>query len=89
MRLTAKAVADDGTEVVLSSRPVDVVRWEAATKKKIGDGLGYGDMARILFFAGQRTGAIAAEAKFDPWLEALDDLEMVNDTDPTSPPSEA
>ena len=81
MRLSA-TVTIGGVQTLLETRPVDILKWEAGTKKKITDGLGYGDMLQIIHSAAKRTGA--TEKSFNDWAADLDDFEPVTpEEDPT------
>lgn len=85
MRLVAKAVIGASSHTI-TTKPVDVVRWEAATKRKLGDGLGMGDMLRICHVAATRQGLTSDT--FDVWAESLDDFVTVDDSDPNPPQPE-
>lgn len=85
MRLRATITAGGAVSQV-ETKPVDVVRWEKSTKRRITDGLGYGDMAAIIHAAARRQGL--TEEPFDAWMESLDDLEP-EAVDPSQPQPEA
>jgi hypothetical protein len=85
VRLTVRLLLSDGTEQVVTSKPVDVVRWEKSTKSKIGDGMGLSDMAMIAHIAAKREGL--TDLPFDAWLDYLEDFEPIGADEPDpSPP---
>lgn len=78
-----------GERITVTSKPVDIVKWEKANRRKISDGLGFTEIARIIFGAGKRQGIISADAIFESWIDTLDDFEVEKPEDPTSPQQEA
>jgi hypothetical protein len=76
VRLEATYTIDGGEPVTLVTRPVDVVRWEAASRKKITDGVGFAEMAAIVWQAARREGVLSPEhaTAFQTWLDALSDF---------------
>jgi hypothetical protein len=71
MRLSAK-ISVDGVESVVVARPVDIVKWEAGTKRKITDGMGYSDMLQIIHSAAKREGL--TDLSFNDWAATLEDF---------------
>jgi peptidyl-tRNA hydrolase len=78
MRLSATVTVEGQAPVLVETRPVDILKWEAGTKKKITDGIGYGDMLQIIHSAAKRTGL--TEQAFSDWAASLEDF------DPVTPP---
>lgn len=90
MRLAATYTVDGADPVSLVTRPVDVVRWEASTRKKISDGVGFAEMVAIVWQAARRENVLSPEhaATFQTWLDALTDC-TVEATTATPPPPDA
>ena len=81
MRLQA-TVTIGGVGTLVETRPVDILKWETGTKKKITDGLGYGDMLQIIHSAAKRQGL--TDQSFNDWAADLEDFEPVTpEEDPT------
>lgn len=73
MRLSARIKVEGSDPVVVDARPVDILKWETGTKRKITDGMGYGDMLQIIHSAAKRTGL--TEQPFTDWAATLEDFE--------------
>lgn len=89
MKLTATYTVDGFPDpVTVTTRPVDVMRWEARTKKRVTDGLGMAETARIVWEAAARLGILAPEhaASFDAWSAALAELTLTEGATVTPPP---
>lgn len=86
MKLSATYTLDGVGEQTVTTRPVDVVQWEVATKRKIGDGkgLGFEDMTRIVYLAAKRCQQIPADQTYDAFLNGLEDFQP-EAADPTLP----
>jgi hypothetical protein len=83
VRLSAN-VTIGGTTSLVETRPVDILKWETGTKKKITDGMGYGDLMQIIHSAAKRQGL--TDQAFSDWAADLEDFEPVTpDEDPTQP----
>ena len=81
MRLAAH-VTIDGRQELIESRPIDILKWESGTKKKITDGMGYGDMLQIIHSAAKRQGL--TDQAFNDWAADLEDFDPVTpEEDPT------
>jgi hypothetical protein len=82
MRLTAKVKLEGHDMIEVVSRPVDILRWEQGTKRKVTDGMGFGDMLMIIHAAAKRSGL--TDKGFEDWSSALEDFEpVVPGADPT------
>jgi hypothetical protein len=88
VRLAATFTVEGAEPVYLTTRPVDVVRWEASTRKKITDGVGFAEMTRILWEAARRNGVLAPEhaTDYDAWVAALADCQIEAATSAPPPP---
>ena len=81
MKLSAKVTIGD-QETVILAKPIDILKWETGTKRKITDGMGYGDIMQIVHSAAVRSGM--TELSFPDWVSTLDDFEPeAAEPDPT------
>lgn len=68
----AVIVMEDGETATVITRPIDIMLWENGAKKKITDGMGMGDMMRVVFTAAKRDDVCGAGAgSFDSWAEKV------------------
>ena len=74
MRLAARVTVEGAAPVLIESRPVDIMKWEMGTKRKITDGLGMADIMRIMHSAAKRQDLTSVG--FEDWVASLDDFEM-------------
>lgn len=66
----------------IDARPVDIMKWEAGSKRKITDGMGYSDMLQMIHSAAIRSGETTDP--FTDWVASLEDFEpQAPDADPT------
>lgn len=81
MRLSGRITVGD-VESVIVAKPVDIIKWETGTKRKLTDGLGYGDLLQILHSAAKRQEL--TNLAFSDWAATLDDFAPeVDEADPT------
>lgn len=81
MRLSGR-ITVDGVESVIVAKPIDIIKWETGTKRKLTDGLGYGDLLQILHSAAKRQEL--TELAFSDWAATLEGFAPeVTETDPT------
>ena len=82
MRLSASVKLEGRDPVIVDARPADILKWEVGTKRKITDGMGYGDMLHIIHSAALRSGVTTDS--FNDWVVQLEDFEpQTPDGDPT------
>jgi len=82
VKLSATIQVEGQEPQVIHSRPVDIVQWENGTKRKITDGMGLGDVMRIIHSAAKRQGL--TEQGFEDWAASLEDFDPVTpEVDPT------
>lgn len=83
MKFTATVTVEGQSPVLVETRPVDIMQWEAAGKRKITDGLGYSDMLQIIHGAAKRQGL--TDRPFSDWAASLEDFDPVvpDGVDPT------
>lgn len=84
MKLTIKVKCFDQDEVITTTSVSDFLKWEKENApRKIGDlanGFGLGDVAYLAWTSLFRAGLIASQ--FDEWVETVDELELLDVSDP-------
>lgn len=78
MKLKIKVTAGNATRVVETSLGT-IIQWERKYKKRAGDlaaGFAVEDLAFLAWASMKKEGGQIAD--FDTWVEALDDLEVVD-----------
>ncbi len=78
MKLKIKVTAGNTTQVVETSLGT-IIQWERKYKKRAGDlaaGFAVEDLAFLAWASMKKQGGQISE--FDTWVEALDDLEVVD-----------
>lgn len=85
MKLTARWQLDGQPDTVeTTTRPVDVVRWEKASKKTISDGVGFEGMSMMIHMAAKRLGQ--TDLPYQSWLDRLAEFDVQKpDEDPSQP----
>lgn len=81
MRLAANVTVGDEVTLIVA-KPVDILKWELGTKRRITDGMGYGDLMQIMHSSATRQGL--TDKSFNDWAATLDDFDPeAPDEDPT------
>lgn len=84
MKLTIKVKCFDLDESTTTTSVSDFLKWEKENApRKIGDlanGFGLGDVAYLAWASMTRAGLIASS--FEEWVETVDELELLDISDP-------
>lgn len=84
MKLTIRVKCFDQEEVITTTSVSDFLKWEKENApRKIGDlanGFGLGDVAYLAWTSLTRGGFL--ELPFVEWVETVDEIELVETSDP-------